>query len=161
MPTTFTSGNDTYVVSAAGTYDLEFLGGDDKLTVQGGDSTTADMGDGNDLVQIKSGIAIVSGGAGADKFDIWSPATVDGGADNDTINIRGGPNISAAGGIGDDRFNVYADTLGLSLDGGGSKRDTLGLLVTAVENGSSSSVAARTCSRTSSAAMRRSGWSVR
>jgi len=126
MPTTFTSGNDTYVVSAAGTYDLEFLGGDDKLTVQGGDSTTADMGDGNDLVQIKSGIAIVSGGAGADKFDIWSPATVDGGADNDTINIRGGPNISAAGGIGDDRFNVYADTLGLSLDGGDGNDDFFG-----------------------------------
>jgi len=126
MPT-FTSGNDTYVVSGTGTYNLDFLGGDDKLTVQGGDSTTADMGDGNDIVQLKSGLANVLGGLGADRFDLWAAgATVDGGADNDTINVRGAPNIFAAGGIGDDRFNIYADSVGLTLDGGDGNDDFFG-----------------------------------
>jgi len=117
MPT-FTSGNDTYVVHTAGTFDLDMLAGDDKLTVQGGDSTTADMGDGNDTVQLKSGLATVFGGAGNDIFDLWAAdATVDGGDGNDLLNLRGGSGISASGGLGVDRFNIYADSANLLLHG--------------------------------------------
>src|ERR1043166_9401647 len=111
MPTqTFTTGNDTFTVPAGpGTYDLDFLAGDDRLNVLGGDSTTATMGDGNDLIELKLGLATVYGDAGLDKFDIWaSDATVDGGADSDTFNFRGGSGQTASGGIGNDRFNFYA-----------------------------------------------------
>jgi len=129
MPTqTFTSGNDTFVVhSGPGTYDLDFLAGDDQLTVQGGDSTSAQMGDGNDTVQLKVGLASVFGGAGVDTFDIWaSNATVDGGADNDLINFRGGSGQTVHGGIGDDRFNFYADGVGISISGDDGNDDFFG-----------------------------------
>lgn len=119
MPTTFTTGDDIYTVSAPGAYDLDFLAGDDTLNVNGGTSTTAHMGDGNDKVKLLLGLAAVFGDAGADKFDIWaSNANVDGGADNDTINIRGGTGTSALGGLGADRFNFFVNTSGVSLDGG-------------------------------------------
>jgi Ca2+-binding RTX toxin-like protein len=119
MPTqTFTTGNDTFVVHTAGTFDLDFLAGDDKLTVQGGTSTTAQMGDGNDTAQLKSGLASVFGGAGSDTFDLWAAdATVDGGDDDDLINLRGGSGITASGGLGVDRFNIYADSASVLLHG--------------------------------------------
>jgi Ca2+-binding RTX toxin-like protein len=127
MTTTFTNGNDTYTVSSSGTYDLDFLAGDDRLNVQGGDSTTAHMGDGNDLVELKLGLATVYGEAGSDRFDIWADnATVDGGADNDTINIRGGTGTNAHGGIGDDRFNFYADAGSVTLHGDDGNDDFYG-----------------------------------
>lgn len=126
MPT-FTSGNDIYVVRGAGTFDLDMLEGDDKLTVQGGDSTVAHMGVGDDLVQLKSGLASVFGDAGSDTFDVWAAsATVDGGADNDLINIRGGPDITAYGGLGDDRFNFYADSTNVNLFGDDGNDDFFG-----------------------------------
>jgi len=45
MPTqTFTTGNDTFTVHAGpGTYDLDFLAGNDRLNVLGGDMTTASI----------------------------------------------------------------------------------------------------------------------
>jgi Ca2+-binding RTX toxin-like protein len=126
MPT-FTEGNDIYLVHTAGTFDLDMLGGDDTLTVQGGDSTTAHMGTGNDIVQLKSGLASVFGDAGTDRFEIYAAnATVDGGDDNDLINIRGGSGITASGGLGDDRFNIYAGSTNLSLDGGDGNDDFFG-----------------------------------
>ena len=128
MPTqTFTTGNDTFLVHTAGTFDLDFLEGDDTLTVQGGDSTTAHMGIGNDVVQLKSGLATVFGDAGADRFEIYAAnATVDAGDDNDLVNIRGGSGISASGGLGDDRFNIYAGSLSLTLHGGDGDDDFFG-----------------------------------
>lgn len=120
MPTqTFTTGNDTFTVPAGpGTYDLDFLAGDDRLNVLGGDSTTATMGDGNDLVELKAGLATVTGDAGNDTFDIWAnSATVDGGADSDTINFRGGDGQTAHGGTEADRFNFFADVTNVSVFG--------------------------------------------
>jgi len=126
MPT-FTEGNDTYLVHTAGTFDLDFLGGGDTLTVQGGTSTTAHMGTGNDVVQLKSGLANVFGDAGADRFDIYAAnATADGGGDNDLVNLRGGSGVTAHGGLGDDRFNFYADTAGVTLYGDDGDDDFFG-----------------------------------
>jgi Ca2+-binding RTX toxin-like protein len=126
MPT-FTEGNDTYLVHTAGAFDLDFLGGDDTLTVQGGDSTTAHMGTGNDIVQLKSGLATVFGDAGTDRFEIYAAnATVDGGDDNDLINIRAGSGITASGGLGDDRFNFYGDASNVNLFGNDGNDDFFG-----------------------------------
>ena len=117
MPT-FTSGNDTFTVSAAGTYTLDFLAGDDRLNVYGGTSVTAHMGTGNDFAVVKAALVDIFGDAGADRFDIYvSNAKVDGGADNDTINIRGGGGVIAHGGLGGDRFNFSADATGVTLHG--------------------------------------------
>ena len=130
MPT-FTNGNETYLVHTAGTFDLDMLDGDDTLTVQGGTSTTAHMGLGNDLVQLKSGLATVFGDGGADRFDIWAAnATVDGGDDGDLINLRAGTGVTAHGGLGDDRFNFYADLSSLSLYGDDGNDDFYGYLHT-------------------------------
>jgi Ca2+-binding RTX toxin-like protein len=126
MPT-FTNGADTYVVHSPGTYDLDFLAGEDILTVQGGTSTTAHMGDGNDVVQLKSGLASIFGDAGADRFEIYAGnATIDGGVGNDLINFRGAFGQTAHGGIGDDRFNFYADGVGVSLFGDDGNDDFFG-----------------------------------
>lgn len=118
MPTqTFTSGNDTFTVSSAGTYDLDFLAGDDRLNVKGGDSTTAHMGEGDDLAELISGLATVFGDAGRDQFDIYAAgATVNGGLDSDAINFRGGTG-TARGGDGADRFNFYADAGSAAING--------------------------------------------
>jgi len=126
MPT-FTSGNDTYLVHTAGTFDLDFLAGDDSLTVQGGTLTTAHMGDGNDVVQLKSGLATIFGDAGSDRFEIYSGnATVDGGADNDLFNLRGGSGQNLTGGLGDDRFNFYAGATSVTLHGNDGDDDFFG-----------------------------------
>ncbi|MEO8455673.1 MAG: calcium-binding protein, partial [Sphingomicrobium sp.] len=75
MPTqSFTTGDDTFTIPAgAGTYDLDFLAGNDTLTVNGGDSTVARMDEGNDVVTINalnSGIATIYGGLGDDTFNV-------------------------------------------------------------------------------------------
>ena len=117
MPT-FTSGADTYTVKAAGAYNLEMLAGDDRLNVYGGTTVTAHLGDGNDLAILKAGLDTIYGDAGADRIDIYvSDGVVDGGADNDTINVRGGSGLFAYGGLGDDRFNFYADASSVKLYG--------------------------------------------
>jgi Ca2+-binding RTX toxin-like protein len=119
MTTTFTNGNDTYTVSSAGTYDLDFLAGDDHLTVAGGTSTTAHMGDGNDYAALKSGLATLYGDAGADEIDVWAAnATVHCGLDNDIVSVRGGSGESLYGDDGADRFNFYAGATNLTIDGG-------------------------------------------
>ena len=126
MPT-FTSGDDIFTVSAAGTYSLDMLGGNDRLNVYGGTNVTAHLGDGNDLAIIKAAIASIFGDAGLDRFDIYSAnATVDGGADSDTINVRGGSGLSAHGGLGDDRFNFYADASSVTLYGDDGNDDFVG-----------------------------------
>ena len=127
MPITFTSGDDVYTVSAAGTYDLDFLGGSDRLNVYGGDATVAHMGDGNDLAVIKAGLDTIFGDAGSDRFEVYaSNATVDGGAGSDMINIRSGSGLTAHGGLDGDRFNFYADTSGVTLYGDDGNDDFFG-----------------------------------
>jgi Ca2+-binding RTX toxin-like protein len=117
MPT-FTDGSDTYTVKTAGTYVLDFLGGDDRLNVYGASTVTSHLGDGNDLAILKAGLSTIFGDAGADRFDIYaSNAAIDGGADNDLINLRGGSGVMAHGGLGDDRFNFLADTSLVTLYG--------------------------------------------
>src|SRR5947209_326685 len=96
MPTqTFTTGNDTYTVPAGpGTYDLDFLAGDDTLTVNGGDSVTAHMDDGNDVVHL-------NGGAGG---------TIYGGPGNDTFYVNvGGYSLVENPGEGTDLVNASID----------------------------------------------------
>jgi Ca2+-binding RTX toxin-like protein len=75
MPTqTFTTGDDTFTIPAgAGTYDLDFLAGNDTLIINGGDSTTAHMDEGNDVVTINalnSGTATIYGGLGDDTYNV-------------------------------------------------------------------------------------------
>ena len=126
MPT-FTSGDDIFTISAAGTYSLDMLGGNDRLNVYGGTNVTAHLGDGNDLAIVKAAIVSIFGDAGLDRFDIYSSnATVDGGADSDTINVRGGSSLSAHGGLDDDRFNFYADASSVMLYGDDANDDFYG-----------------------------------
>jgi trimeric autotransporter adhesin len=75
MPTqTFTTGDDTFTIPAGpGTYDLDFLAGNDTLTINGGDSTVAHMDEGNDTVTINllnSGTATIYGGLGDDTYNV-------------------------------------------------------------------------------------------
>jgi Ca2+-binding RTX toxin-like protein len=110
MPTqSFTSGNDSFVIRDPGTYDLNFLAGEDVLTVIGGTFTTAHMGDDDDLVSLRSGDASVFGELGNDRFEIYANGVeADGGDGSDLFNLRGGSGQSVAGGLGVDRFNIYA-----------------------------------------------------
>lgn len=115
----FTSGNDSFFVRNPGIYNLSFLGGDDTLTIDGGDSTTAYMGTGDDVVAFRSGIASVFGEEGNDRFSVISSnIRADGGADNDLFNIRGGSNDVLSGGLGTDRFQVLATATSIRLNGG-------------------------------------------
>src|SRR3569833_1423960 len=114
---TFTDGADSYVVSAPGDYVLDFLGGDDSLTVNGGTTTTATMDDGNDYVRLLSGMATVDGGAGNDRCDITtSGVSVSGGADDDLFNLLGGSNQTIHGDDGNDTVNISADIGNLAAD---------------------------------------------
>jgi hypothetical protein len=78
LPTVRSSSNgnaihrnsDAYTVTGTDTYTLEFLGGDDRLTIDGGTFTTAWMGNGNDLAFLRSGAGTVYGEAGSDRFDL-------------------------------------------------------------------------------------------
>ena len=75
MPTqTFTTGDDTFTIPAGpGTYDLDFLAGNDTLTINGRDSTVAHMDEGNDAVTVNalnSGTATIYGGLGDDTYNV-------------------------------------------------------------------------------------------
>ena len=120
MPTiSFTSGNDSYAVIAAGTYDLSFLAGADLLTVNGGTFTTAHMGDDNDVATLRSGDASVFGDLGNDRFEIYAAGIeADGGAGADVFNLRGSANVTLAGGDGADRFNFAGAAAGVLIHGG-------------------------------------------
>lgn len=123
----FTAGDDTFNITAAGDRRLAFLGGEDRLTVNGGTSTTASMGDGNDDVDLRFGLATILGDAGDDRFDVRSSnATVDGGADNDLFNIRSGTSQLLVGGAGNDRFNFVAGVTAVFIDGSDGNDDFLG-----------------------------------
>src|SRR3569623_120435 len=95
---TFTTGPDTYTVTDPGDYVLDFLAGDDTLTVNGGTTTTATMDDGDDYVRLLKGAANVDGGAGNDRFDITtSGITASGGIGDDLFILRGGSNQTING----------------------------------------------------------------
>jgi len=102
----FSDGSDVYSVRDPGAYSLSFLGGDDTLTVRGGDGTTASMGDGADYVRLLAGLASITGDGGADIFNIWaSGATLYGGDGNDLFCFRDAASgVSADGGADSDRF---------------------------------------------------------
>ena len=56
-----------------GLYDLTFLAGNDRLTVNGGDDTIAHMDEGNDTVTVNalnSGTATIYGGLGNDIYNV-------------------------------------------------------------------------------------------
>lgn len=116
----FTDDRDVYTVRGPGAYSLSFLGGDDALTVDGGDSTTASMGDGADHVRLLAGLATVAGDGGADVFDIWaSGATLSGDDGNDLFCFRAAvAGVSADGGADSDRFIGYGFAVGGTLYGG-------------------------------------------
>jgi len=124
MPTpTFTTGNDQYVVTAAGTYVLDFLAGDDTLNIDGGTHIYASMDDGNDVVRVRgaAGIYQVTGGIGADRFELHSGnGTIDGGANNDLFNIYSGSGYTINGGSNADMFDLFADTSGAFRGGPGA-----------------------------------------
>jgi hypothetical protein len=74
MPTlVFDDFDNRYSVLRPGDYNLSFLGGNDALTIAGGDTTTATMGDGDDVVRILAGAGkyySVHGDAGNDLRDL-------------------------------------------------------------------------------------------
>src|SRR5919206_1807886 len=95
MPTQFfTNGDDSFTVSSPGTYDLDFLAGADRLTVTAAAATvTAQMGEGNDLVDLRAGTTTAYGESGDDRFELRAAgATLFGGGDNDLFSIRAGAN---------------------------------------------------------------------
>ena len=99
MATQFTENSDTYTVTGTDTYTLELLGGDDRLTIDGGTFTTAWMGNGNDLAFLRSGAGTVYGEAGSDRFDLYGDGfQAIGGADNDIFYLRGGSDVRVTGG---------------------------------------------------------------
>ena len=118
MPSQVSSESaDFYTVRQRGDYVLDFLGGDDTLTVDGGTTTTATMDDGNDYVRLLSGMATVDGGAGNDRFDILaSGVTASGGLDNDLFVLRGGSGQTINGNDGNDRVNLAANVSNLTAD---------------------------------------------
>jgi len=118
----FSDGADAYAVRAPGDYTLEFLAGDDALTVAGGTATTAAMGDGNDIIRLLSGMASVDGGLGADRFDIWAPeVSASGGAGDDLFVLRAGSGQTITGGDGSDRVNLAANITDLTADLGAGR----------------------------------------
>ena len=115
---TFTAGADRFVANSPDTFWLDFLAGDDSLTIKAG-RVTGRMGLGDDFVRIDAGLATVFGHAGADRFSIYANrAVVDGGADADTIHIRGGSNHILSGGAGDDRISFVTGSAGEKIYGG-------------------------------------------
>ena len=132
MPTmTFTTEDDSYDVVTAEDFVLSFLAGNDTLTTRNVLATTeADMGEGDDVLFHRGGTADVSGGAGSDRFEVYTAGlTADGGADNDLINIRSGTGLVLRGGLGNDRFNFYNDTSAVTsvlLEGGDGNDDFFG-----------------------------------
>jgi len=120
MPTQFfTDGNDSFTVTLAGDYNLVFLDGNDTLTVNGGTFTTGVMGEGADVITLRSGDALIYGDGGNDRFEIYgSGFEARGGADHDVFNIRGGNNLILRGDGGDDTFTFFAGSLSVLLRGG-------------------------------------------
>ena len=124
---TFTESNDTHVVTEPGEHELHFLGGDDRLTVDGGSFTTAWMGSGNDLAFLMSGDGVVYGESGNDRFDLYGDGFhARGGDDNDIFYLRGGDNVRVTGDNGDDKFTFLTTTLGLRAYGGNGGDDFYG-----------------------------------
>jgi Ca2+-binding RTX toxin-like protein len=128
MPTiSFTSGNDSYTVTAAGIYELHFLAGNDTLTVDGGTDTTAFLGAGADVASILSGDALVYGELGNDRFELYAnDVQADGGADHDLFNIRHGSGQNLFGGAGNDRFNFATAVSGVTIHAGDGNDDFAG-----------------------------------
>ncbi|WP_319824249.1 Hint domain-containing protein [Thalassovita sp.] len=92
---------------------MDGAGGDDSLYGEEGDDTILG-GDGDDVVAGGDGDDLLIGGGGAD--------TLDGGTGNDTLNVGGGD--SAAGGEGDDVFNINGGGGALTIDGGEGEEAT-------------------------------------
>ena len=128
MPTmSFTEQSDTYEVTGTDTYTLHFLGGDDRLTIDGGTFTTAWMGDGNDLSFLRGGAGTVYGEGGNDRFDLYgNDFEASGGDDADIFYLRGGGDIRVSGDAGDDKFTFLATTIGLRAFGGSGDDDFYG-----------------------------------
>lgn len=129
MPTLiFTTGNDSYDVTTAETFDLAFLAGDDILRLRNaGATTTAFMGEGNDAVYHRAGTATVDGESGSDRFEVYaSGLTANGGADGDLFNLRGGSGQVLSGGLGDDRFTFVAVATGIVIHGDAGHDDFAG-----------------------------------
>ena len=119
---TFTNGDEVYVVDAEDIYDLNFLAGADRLTVWRG-TTTAAMGDGNDVVTIRGGVLNADGGAGHDRFNFYAAATgfVLHGNDGDDKFFGYGHQVSGViyGDADDDYFVNFSSRYGeVALHGG-------------------------------------------
>jgi Ca2+-binding RTX toxin-like protein len=133
---TFTTGPDTYTVTDSGTYTLDFLAGDDNLTINGPDNLStivnATMGDGNDYVRVAVGTATIDGGSGDDWFDVSAPnATLSGGTGQDTYVIRKASDVVIENaGEGTDRvfanftYTLTANVENLYLSGSGAINGT-------------------------------------
>lgn len=126
MPVTFYSDAvDIVTINSPGPHTVILLGGNDVLTVHSG-TVDAAMGEGDDVASLRGGTTSVYGESGADRFEIYAAATAFGGGDNDLFNIRGGSNIVADGGTGDDRFNFYGAAGSVLLHGGAGNDDFFG-----------------------------------
>ena len=126
---TFTDGDDQYQTVEPGTYNLAFLGGNDRLQINSVGQVTADMGSGDDDVSyyyfpqadpnMAPGPATITGGSGNDHFFIgWNNFSGDAGDGNDLIDIDYGDNISVATGTGDDIIAVFGPVTNLTLSAG-------------------------------------------
>lgn len=120
MPTmTFTDGPESYTVTGSGDYILDFRAGNDTLTVDGGTSTTAHMGNDDDVVRLLSGAATVYGDLGVDTFAIFaSNVTGNGGDGNDVFNLRAGSGQTLNGDDGNDLFNFINGITNVTVNGG-------------------------------------------
>jgi Ca2+-binding RTX toxin-like protein len=145
MPTqTFTTGDDTFIIPAGpGTYDLDFLAGNDTLTINGGDSPIAHMDEGNDTVTINalnSGAATIYGGLGDDIYNVKTLGvtlieSANQGIDqvNSSVSFTLGANLenltltgsAAINGTGNSLANIIRGNTGANVLDGGTGSDQL------------------------------------
>jgi serralysin len=119
---TYTAGKDqVWIPQLADSYTMDFLGGDDELTIGWADggygdpsiyNVDAHMGAGNDSIFLGEGTCTVYGETGDDDFTLVDTgglrATLYGGDGADTFEIVGVTDLVANGDAGDDRFS-FAD----------------------------------------------------
>jgi Ca2+-binding RTX toxin-like protein len=120
---TWTDANESFTVTDNDTYYFNFMGGNDKLIVNGNAANQFHMGEGNDFVDLNGtggstvwgdggndtilgsqGYDVIIGGDGHDVInaDVGKGDWVDGGAGNDAMSFDKGGTFNAVGGTGND-----------------------------------------------------------
>ena len=102
-------GNDKITLNKGQSNYIDAGAGNDTIIIgkKAGDNNTFIAGKGNDTITVSGGKQIIDGGAGADKITVaGGTQDVSGGAGNDNITVSGGNNHTLRGGAGSDKYIV-------------------------------------------------------